>query len=121
MKQRKLKPEPTKIPNPIRTKVAESQGRRYPLRERKAPRRFPNAEHVLLTDEGELESFEEAKNDTHNRKWLSAMQDEMDSLHENHTYELVELPKGKRALQNKWVYKNQETAETPRDTKPGSW
>ena len=33
------------------------------------------------------------------------MQDEMDSLHENHTYELVELPKGKRALWNKWVYK----------------
>ena len=29
----------------------------------------------------------------------------MDSLHENHTYELVELPKGKRTLQNKWVYK----------------
>ena len=29
----------------------------------------------------------------------------MDSLHENHTYELVELPKGKRALRNKWVYK----------------
>ena len=38
-------------------------------------------EHVLLTDEGEPESFEEAKDDTHNQKWLSAMQDEMDSLH----------------------------------------
>ena len=60
---------------------------------------------MLLTDEGEPESFEEAKDDTHNRKWLSAMQDEMDSLHENHTYELVELPKEKRALRNKWVYK----------------
>ena len=30
---------------------AESQGRSYPLRERKAPRRFPDAEHMLLTDE----------------------------------------------------------------------
>jgi ATP-binding cassette subfamily B (MDR/TAP) protein 1 len=29
----------------------------------------------------------------------------MDSLHENHTYELVELSKEKRVLQNKWVYK----------------
>ena len=66
--------------------VAEGQRRRYPLRERRAPRRFPDAEHVLLTDEGEPESFEEAKDDTHRRKWLSPMQDEMDSLHENHTY-----------------------------------
>ena len=33
------------------------------------------------------------------------MQEEMDSLHENHTYELAELPKGKNALRNKWVYK----------------
>ena len=38
-------------------------------------------------------------------KWLSTMQDEMDSLHENYTYDLVELPKGKRACRNKQVYK----------------
>ena len=70
--------------------VAEGQRRRYPLRERRAPRRFPDAEHVLLIDEGEPESFEEEKDDTHIRKWLSAMQNEMDSLHESHTHELVE-------------------------------
>ena len=58
---------------------------------------------MLLTDEGEPETLEEAKEDTHSRKWLSVMQDEMDSLHENHTYELTELPKGKRERQNKWV------------------
>ncbi|XP_061342971.1 probable 3-hydroxyisobutyryl-CoA hydrolase 2 [Gastrolobium bilobum] len=38
-------------------------------------------------------------------KWEKAMQDEMKSLHENQTYELTELPQGKRALKNKWVYK----------------
>lgn len=32
------------------------------------------------------------------------MQEEMQSLHENSTYKLVDLPKGKRALK-KWVYK----------------
>ena len=32
------------------------------------------------------------------------MQEEMQSLHENNTYELVELRKGRRALKNKWVY-----------------
>ena len=90
-----VKEEPT-MPN---------EGRRYPLRERRAPRRFPNEENVLLTDEGQPESFEEAKNDTHNQKWLSAVQEEMDSLYENHTYELIELLRGKKALQNKWVFK----------------
>ena len=29
----------------------------------------------------------------------------MKSPYENHTYDLVKLPKGKRALKNKWVYK----------------
>ena len=56
-------------------------------------------------DEGESESFEETRKDTHNNKWLSVIQDETDSLPENHIYELTELPKGKKALQNKWVYK----------------
>ncbi|RVX03366.1 Retrovirus-related Pol polyprotein from transposon TNT 1-94 [Vitis vinifera] len=30
------------------------------------------------------------------------MYEEMKSLHKNNTYELMELPKGKRALKNKW-------------------
>ena len=33
------------------------------------------------------------------------MQEEMDSLHENYTYELIEALEGKKALRNKWVYK----------------
>jgi Reverse transcriptase (RNA-dependent DNA polymerase) len=33
------------------------------------------------------------------------MQDEMKSLHENNTFKLVELPRGKNMLKNKWVYR----------------
>ena len=33
------------------------------------------------------------------------MQEEMDSLHKNNTYELVELFKGRKTLKNKWVLK----------------
>ena len=33
------------------------------------------------------------------------MQDEMSSLKKNNTYELVELPKGRKVLKNKWVFK----------------
>ena len=42
--------------------------------------------------------------DDHNDQWIEVMQDERKSLHENHTYELVKLPKGMRALNNKWVF-----------------
>ena len=44
--------------------------------------------------------------DDHSRKlWTYILEEEMDSLHENHTDELTELPRGKKALRNKWVYK----------------
>ena len=39
------------------------------------------------------------------------MQEEMNSLHKNKTYELVELPKGKKALKNKWVFKLKKDSE----------
>jgi len=44
------------------------------------------------------------------------MQDEMQSLHDNHTYELMKLPKGKRASKNKWVYrlKYEDRSSNPR-------
>ena len=52
-------------------------------------------DYVLLIDGGEPESYEEAMGDENNMKWVDAMQDEMKSLHENHSFELVKLPKGK--------------------------
>ncbi|CAL1406718.1 unnamed protein product [Linum trigynum] len=67
--------------------------------------RYPETEYMSLTDGGEPESFTEAMNDEHKKRWIEAMQDEMDSLYENKTFELVKLPKGKRALKNKWVFK----------------
>jgi len=50
-------------------------------------------------------SYEVAMSDQHKDQWLDAMQHEMNSLYENTTFELVNLPKGKKALKNKWVYR----------------
>ena len=36
------------------------------------------------------------------------MDEEMDSLVRNQTWDLVKLPAGKRVLQNKWVYRLKE-------------
>ena len=44
------------------------------------------------------------------------MQEEMIFLHENHTYNLVKMPKGKRALKNKSIdkLKTQEHNSQPK-------
>jgi hypothetical protein len=42
------------------------------------------------------------------RKWEQGMKEEMDSLVNTQTWDLVQFLVGKRALQNKWVYKLKE-------------
>ncbi|CAH9131081.1 unnamed protein product [Cuscuta epithymum] len=68
-------------------------------------RRYPTSEWILLTSEGEPESFREAQSHQDKSNWWEAMGDEMKSLQKNQTYDLVPLPKGKKALKNKWVFK----------------
>ncbi|MCO5604538.1 hypothetical protein L7F22_058705 [Adiantum nelumboides] len=60
---------------------------------------------ILLTDEGEPLTFKEAQSCEDKSKWELAMKFEMQSLYANNTWELVPLPKGKKAILNKWVYK----------------
>ena len=55
-----------------------------------------------MTDGGEPECYDEALRDKNSSKWELAMKDEMDSLLGNQTWELTELPVGKKALHNKW-------------------
>ena len=72
----------------------------------RAPDRYsPSLHYLLLTDEGEPESFDEALQVEDSIKWEQAMDDEMRSLEKNYTWVLTELPAGKRALLNKWVFR----------------
>jgi hypothetical protein len=81
-----------------------------------APRRsarphVPNRKYMnflLLTDGGEPECYDEACQVEDSSKWELAMKDEMKSLISNNTWELAELPVGKKALHNKWVYRVKE-------------
>jgi hypothetical protein len=61
-----------------------------------------------LTDSGEPKCYEEAMQADTKKKWEKCMKEEMDSLENNQTWDLVQLPMGKRELQNKWVYKLKE-------------
>ena len=49
-------------------------------------------------------TFGEALHSNESDQWKLAMKEEMEFLHQNQTWELVELPKRKRAIGNKWVY-----------------
>ncbi|KAL5863382.1 hypothetical protein ACOSQ3_000896 [Xanthoceras sorbifolium] len=94
---------PARSPEPEQVQP-EVQLRRS-TRERQPSRKYSPNEYVMLTDGGEPESYDEAITDQHKTEWLKAMQEEMKSLHENHTFDLVKLPQGRKALKNKWVYK----------------
>ena len=59
----------------------------------------------MFIDGGELETYQEAILHESDKEWVKAMQEEVRSLLENHTYDLVKLPQGKKALINKWVYR----------------
>ncbi len=37
--------------------------------------------------------------------WQETMQSEMESIHKNGTWQLVDLPEGKKLITNKWIYK----------------
>nr|ABA91380.1 retrotransposon protein, putative, Ty1-copia subclass [Oryza sativa Japonica Group] len=41
-------------------------------------------------------------------RWITAMHDEMDSLEKNHTWKLVKLPKEKKLIHCKWIFKRKE-------------
>lgn len=70
--------------------------------------RYPSSEYdltILLTIEGLQQSFQEFQVHKHKDQCKEPMKEEMNSLLKNKTYDLNELPKGKKALKKKWVFK----------------
>jgi len=51
-----------------------------------------------------LSTYREAEISSESKMWKDSMEEEMSSLHKNNTWELTELPKGKKAIGCKWVY-----------------
>lgn len=64
-----------------------------------------NVACCLLTEDGEPSTFHEATKGQDASLWMTAMQEEMESLYKNRTWDLVPLPQGRKAIANKWVYK----------------
>jgi len=57
-----------------------------------------------IVEEAISSTYKEAKISSESKIWKDAIMDEMSSLHKNDTWELSELPKGKKAIGCKWVF-----------------
>ena len=66
---------------------------------------FPESHKAFLSHTSTLtepKSYQEAAK---HPLWLEAINKELKALADNHTWDLVELPPGKKAIGNKWVFK----------------
>jgi hypothetical protein len=59
--------------------------------------------HLTLSSTIEPNSFEETRNDEF---WNKAMDEELDQLEKNDTWELVPRPNNNNVIGTKWVFKN---------------
>lgn len=60
---------------------------------------------AYVMDLYEPDTYEDAIQSRESTKWKEAMDSEMNSLNENHTWELCDLPAEARVIPCKWVYK----------------
>ena len=56
------------------------------------------------------------------QEWIDTMNTEMDSLHDNDVWDLVELPTGEKVVGSKWIFKVKQMQMVPlKDVRPALW
>ncbi|KAL4284909.1 hypothetical protein GQ457_16G020180 [Hibiscus cannabinus] len=79
------------------------------IKERHEPGRYgflvTNHGDVILVDQDEPKTYQEAVASPDSEKWLEAMRSEMDSMSENQVWTLVEPPEWIKPIGCKWVFK----------------
>lgn len=69
------------------------------------PKHLINEMNIVYNDIKEPKSYNEAVSSPFKDQWIKAMQEEMASLEDNQTWELLELPHDRQAIGCKWIYK----------------
>jgi hypothetical protein len=85
-------------------------------REVKPPERFGHTANVAMLVQGGSErqvptSYKAAITGPDRNEWLKAMEEEHQSLQANTTWELAELPPGRKAIGSKWIFRIKEDAQ----------
>jgi hypothetical protein len=60
---------------------------------------------IAPKDNEEPKTFSHALSGSKARKWIKAMEEEMESMKTNQVWDLVDLSSGRRSIENKWVLK----------------
>ncbi|KAK8583636.1 hypothetical protein V6N12_067899 [Hibiscus sabdariffa] len=86
----------------------ETQPLRRATRERYEPERYgflvTSHGDVILVDQDEPKTYQEAVSSLDSEKWLVAIRSEMDSMSNNQVWTLVEPPEGIKPIGWKWVF-----------------
>jgi hypothetical protein len=73
--------------------------------------------YALVVSNGDPTTFQEAIKSQEKSRWVGAIEEEMESLHKNQMWDLVELLERKRAIGCKWVFKKNEVVSEKRGGK----
>ncbi|KAK8617193.1 hypothetical protein V6N13_117159 [Hibiscus sabdariffa] len=109
--QQVIEPEVERISQAVEENSTdlETQPLRRFTRERHEPERYgflvTTHGDVILVDQDEPKTYQEAVASPDSEKWLEAMRSEMDSMSENQVWTLVEPPEGIKPIGCKWVFK----------------
>ena len=109
------------VPAPIReeandddheTSVVVATEPRRSTRTRTTPDWYGPVMSVMLVDNtDDPETYEEAMMSPDSNKWQEAMKSEIGSMYENQVWTLVDLPDGRKAVENKWIFKKKTDAD----------
>jgi hypothetical protein len=69
------------------------------------PERYLGFHEILHVDDIEPLTYNDAMSRDDSNEWLGAMKSELQSMEENHVWDIVDLPDGVKPVKNKWVFK----------------
>ncbi|KAG8481718.1 hypothetical protein CXB51_026624 [Gossypium anomalum] len=102
----------TKIQNRVASSPQYSIAKNRTRREIKPPKKYVEADLAAyalnVAEDKEPSNYSEAISCEDLKKWMFVMQEEIESLHKNKTWDLVKLPTGKKVVHCKWVFKKKE-------------